>query len=178
MAELSWFQRTYWRSFAKPAEHRSLFRFLLDHPIQSVLEIGITNGLRMKQVLELHRLTPGAAQLRYAAVDLFESAPISEAHLKLKDVHRMLAERHVKANLIPGDVSSALPRVVKTIMPSDLIIIDRGWGLESSEGESLQAWLPKLRHAASTIFVRSYPNQPLVALDLEASEPAFLSRAA
>ncbi len=162
MARLSWFQQTYWRHFAKPAENRALFRYLLENPIGSILEIGVGRGERMKQILSLFSLKTEAKQLRYTAVDLFESGEKLHGHLKLKDAHRLLAERSVKAHLIPGDASNALPRVVHLVMPSDLIVIDSGWGESSHDGQALAQWLPRLAHQGSAIFARSTSNQPLL----------------
>ena len=165
MARLSWFQRIYWQHLAKPAENRPLFRYLLDHPIESVLEIGVGSGERMKQVLSLFSLKADAKQLRYTAVDLFESSEKSHGHLKLKDAHRILAEKSAKAHLIPGDASNALPRVVHTVMPSDLILIDAGWNESTIEGHAIAQWLPRLSHQASVIFARSTSKQPLLRIE-------------
>jgi hypothetical protein len=175
MARLSWFQQTYWRHFAKPAENRALFRYLLENPIGSVLEIGVGPGERMKQILLLFSLKAEAKQLRYTAVDLFESGE-ARGHLKLKDAHRLLAERSVKAHLIPGDASNALPRVVHMVMPSDLIVIDSGWNNQSSEGAALAQWLPRLAHQGSAIFARSTSSQPL--LRVASPTESFALRAA
>jgi hypothetical protein len=162
MARLSWFQRIYWQHLAKPAENRALFRYLLDNPIGSVLEIGVGPGERMKQILTLFLLKTDVKQLRYTAVDLFESSEKSHGHLKLKDAHRILAEKSVKAHLIPGDATNALPRVVHTVMPSDLIVIDAGWNEATNEGNAMKQWLPRLSHQDSAIFARSNLKQPLL----------------
>jgi hypothetical protein len=172
MAKLSWFRKIYWRNFAQPSQERALFRHLLEHPISSVLEIGIGNGERMKHILQLYSLKSGASQLRYAAVDLFESAPLSDGHLKLKDVHRLLAESQVKAHLIPGEVVHALPRVGQNVMPSDLIIIDEGWGEASPQGEALRSWLPRLAHETTHLFGRGCRTQPLNPIAIAAATTA------
>jgi hypothetical protein len=177
MPRLSWFQQLYWRHFAKPAENRKLFQRLLAGPIDSVLEIGVGNGQRMKQILTLHSPRSGTKQLRYAAVDLFESGPRSAGHLKLKDVHKLLAERSAKAVLIPGDATNALARLVQTVMPSDLVIIDEGWGDGSAVDAGLRQWMPRLVHESSTVFARSSANSPLQEISI-APIQVVISRAA
>ncbi len=177
MARLSWFQQIYWRHFAKPAANRALFRRLMEKPIGSVLEIGIGNAERLKQVLTLHTLRPEEKQLRYAAVDLFESGPRGGGHLKLKDVHKMLAEQNVKAVLIPGDATNSLARVVQSVMPSDLVIVNEGWDTGSAVDAALKNWLPRLVHEQSAVFVRADVTQPLVMIQV-ATAQSSLSRAA
>jgi hypothetical protein len=176
MAKLSWFHRIYWQHMAKPAEYRPLFRYLVDNPVSSVLEIGVGPGERMKQILSLYSLKPDAKQLRYTAVDLFESGENSQGHLKLKDAHRVLAEKSVKAHLIPGDAANALPRVAHTVMPSDLIVIDAGWNVSTIEGNAIAQWLPRLSHQDSAIFARSNSKQSL--LRIETPSESLVLRAA
>jgi len=166
MARLSWFQRLYWRHLSKPVAYRALFQHVLEQPIGSILEIGIGNGERLKQVLSLLTIRPGVTQLRYAGVDPFESGAPSEGHLRLKDVHRMLAEQNIKAHLIPGDASNSLQRVAHTVLPSDLLIIDSGWEENSSNGAALAQWLPRLAHETSAIFARQTLGAPLVRIQL------------
>ena len=160
MAKLSWIQRTYWKNLSKPVQFRPLFHFLLDHPIGSILEIGIGNGSRIEQVLSMLTLRDGCSQLRYVGVDLFESGSNPEEHLRLKDAHRMLAEKNVRAQLVPGDASSALKRIVNSTLPSDLIIVDCGWGGESPNAEALVQWLPKLVHDETVVFARGNSQEP------------------
>ena len=86
MARLSWLQRLYWRHLSKPVAYRALFEYLIEHPIASILEVGIGDGKRLEQVLSLVNIRPGVKQLRYAGVDLFESGDPKAGHLRLKDV--------------------------------------------------------------------------------------------
>ncbi len=166
MARLSWLQKLYWRHLSKPVAYRPLFQYVLEEPIGSILEIGIGNGQRLKQVLSLLTIQPGVTQLRYAGVDPFESGNPSEGHLRLKDVHRMLAEQNIKAHLIPGEASSSLQRVAHTVLPSDLLIIDSGWEENSANGQALAEWLPRLAHEKSAIFARQNQASPLVRIQL------------
>jgi hypothetical protein len=176
MARLSWLQKLYWRHLSKPVAYRALYDFLIQHPIASILEIGIGDAQRLQQVLSLVTVPPNVAQLRYVGVDLFESGNPSDGHKRLKDVHRMLAEKNIKAHLIPGDAASSLARVVHTVLPSDLLIIDNGWQEDSSNGAALAQWLPRLTHAQSTIFARQNRSEAL--MQIANKEPIVLRHAA
>jgi hypothetical protein len=161
MAKLSWIQRTYWKSLSKPVQFRPLFQFLLDHPVGSILEVGIGNGSRIEQILSMFSLRDGCSQLRYAGVDLFESGTKADGHMTLKDAHRMLAEKNVRAHLVPGDATSALRRIVHSTQPSDLIIVDEGWQEDSPIGLALTEWLPKLVHDDTVVFARGNQHDAL-----------------
>jgi hypothetical protein len=169
MARLSWTQRLYWRYLSKPVSQRALFLHAIEKPIGSILEIGIGSGERIQKVLSLCNLPEGVSQLRYAAVDPFESAGPSVPHMNLKAAHRMLSEYGVKAHLIPGEPSNALARVAHTVLPSDLIIIDGGYGTDSAQGKAIADWLPRLCHAQSTIFASATPGGNLVSIPLPAT---------
>ncbi|MDZ4851186.1 MAG: hypothetical protein SGI77_18010 [Pirellulaceae bacterium] len=159
MAHLSWFQKLYWRYLSKPVENRALYQHVISQPVVAILEIGIGNGERLKQVLSLVTVRTDVAQLRYAGVDPFESGNPGDGHLRLKDVHRMLAEKNIKAHLIPGDAASSLARVAHSVLPSDLIIIDHGWNENSADGAALAQWLPRLAQVDSAIFARQNRDQ-------------------
>lgn len=180
MARLSWTQRLYWRYLSKPVSQRELFLHAIETPISSILEIGIGSGTRIKTLLSLCVPPEGVKQIRYAGVDPFESAANSASHMNLKTAHRMLAEMGVKAHLVPGEPASALARVVHTVMPSDLIIIDGDWGSETTSGRAISDWLPRLCHGGSTIFAANEPGGKLVRIPVPetAVDQNLLRRAA
>lgn len=180
MARLSWMQRLYWRYFSKPVGQRGLFLHAIETPIGSILEIGIGSGERIKQVLALCVPPEGVTQIRYAGVDLFESAKPGTPHLNLKAAHRMLASIGVKAHLIPGEPVNALARVAHTVLPSDLVIIDGEWGTDSLQNHAIVEWLPRLCHSQSTIFASATPGGKLEMIPVPATavEMTHLRRAA
>ncbi len=179
MARLSWVQRLYWRYFSKPVSERGLFLHVIENPIASILEIGMGSGERIRQVLPLCTVPDGVTQIRYVGVDAFESADPGVPHMNLKAAHRMLAEFGVKAHLIPGDPTNALARVAHTVLPSDLIVIDGSWSVESQQGRAIADWLPRLCHSKSTIFATSVQGGVLqkIALPATAVEQSVLKRA-
>ena len=116
---------------------------------------------RTKQLLSLIQKPEGVATVRYAGVDPFESAEDGRSHLKLKEAHRLLSELGVKAHLFPGDASSSLPRVSHTVQPSDLVIIDGGYDLDSSMGQTIVQWLPRLVTESGKVFACARPGELL-----------------
>lgn len=163
MGRRSWFSRLYWTKFAKPVEQRALYQFLINHPISSVLEIGVGSGLRMQLISQLVTLLPGTEQLRYIGVDEFESST-NWVHLTLKEAHRIASQLGFKASLIPGTVQSAVPRVAHKFSPSDLIIVDGGIDLDRPTSGPVGGWLNRLAHSRSTVIASGTQGGPMVIL--------------
>ncbi len=172
MPQVTWFQKLQIRHFSKPASDRPLLVHLLDHPVRSILEIGIGNGERTQRVIDLAHLPSDVAQLRYCGVDPFESAPEGRAHLKLKQAHRLLSERGVKAHLVPGELHASLMRVTHTVQPSELVIIDHGYGVHSELGQALNQWLPRLATEDAVIFARAQSTDTLQRVSIDRGQVA------
>ena len=160
MPQVTWFQKLQIRHFSKPATDRPLLIHLLDQPVRSILEICIGNGQRTQPIMDLVQLPADVAQLRYCGVDPFESSSEGREHLKLKQAHRLLSERGIKAHLIPGELHSSLVRVTHMVQPSDLVIIDHGYGVHSDLGQALNQWLPRLASEEAVIFARAESTDP------------------
>jgi hypothetical protein len=160
----------YWRHFAKPASQRSLIRHLLEHPIGSVMEIGMGDGQRTRRVLELIQRSRPIETLRYVGVDLFESSEGVEPHLTLKQAHRMLSELGVKGQLIPGDVGTTLPRVAHSVQPCQLVIVDGYDHLGASQ--TLEHWLPRLVASGGQVFCSKLPGASLDSITVMAAVDA------
>jgi hypothetical protein len=162
MRRVSWVQRLYWRYVSKPAACRELFLYAIDHPIGSILEIGVGDGERIRSLLPLCRVPERSDRLRYAGLDPFESG--GEGRLSLKGAHRLMQELGVKAQLIPGDWSSGVVRAAHTFLPSDLVIIDGHWGSGTEVSEILSQWLPRLCHSQSAVFASREEGGKLIRL--------------
>ena len=169
MSRLSWTKRFYWRYLSKPAGERALFLHVLENPVSSILELGLGDGERFARVIPLCSKPEGVSQIRYAAVDPFESAPAGTPHLPLKTAHRKLAELGVKANLIPGDTIAAIARVANMVLPSDLVIVDGRWSSDDEISQAIHQWLPRLCHNQSTIFARNSDSDAFVKQTLPAT---------
>ncbi len=160
MGRLNWFQRFYWQKLAKPVAERELFRQLISHPIASVLEIGVGDGQRMQRIVQLAELAPGVTQLRYVGVDEFESSKDGGVHLTLKQAHQQASQLGLRANLIPGELKSAMPRVAHKIGPSDLVIVNGGLDPAQPLAGPIGQWLFHITHEKSILLAASQAGQP------------------
>lgn len=166
MSRLSWLQKFYWTHFGKPVEERALISQLIQHPIGSVLEIGVGDGQRMQRIAKLVQLTPGAESLRYIGTDEFESAP-GGRHLSLKQAHQLATQLGFKASLIPGDACSAIPRVAHKMGACDMVIIDGGLDPSQPLSGPIGAWLNRLAHASSIVLASQDCGGTLSLVDLQ-----------
>ncbi|MBX3421017.1 MAG: hypothetical protein KF752_05620 [Pirellulaceae bacterium] len=165
MSRQSWWQRIYWSRWAKPVEERVLFRFLIQHTVGSVLEIGVGNGARMARLARLVNPVSPQEPLRYIGVDEFESSAADRPHLTLKQAHQRATALGFKASLIPGTLQMAIPRVAHKFGPSDLILIDGGIDLQHPATGPIGGWLNRLAHSQSTVIASQHSGGPLVIVD-------------
>lgn len=169
---MNWLQRFFLTKLSSPASDRPLWKHLLSSPVSSILQLGMGNGQQAVKVLQLAALHPHDGPIRFAGVDLFESANQPSQHLKLKEAHRLCAEAGVKAHLIPGDFRMALPRVAVTILPSDLVIINQAYEVGCEGYEVLNAWLPRLIHPSSRVFAKNGKSGMMATVDVQAASQA------
>lgn len=165
MSRPSWLQKIYWTRFAKPVEDRELFKQLLSHPVSSILEVGVGDGTRMRRLAKLAQRAPGCEVLRYIGTDEFESAKDGQPHLSLKQAHQLATQLGFKASLIPGDVTSAIPRVAHKLGASDMIIIDGGLNPAQPLANTLGSWLNRLAHQDTIILACQERGGTLVLVD-------------
>lgn len=165
MSRLSWLQKIYWSNFGKPVGDRALFRVLAKYEIGSVLEIGVGNGARMRRLAKLAQMPPGCECLRYVGTDEFEAAQDSRSHMSLKQAHQVAGRLNMKACLIPGDLSAAVPRVAHKVGASDLIIVDGGIDPESPLSGPVGPWLNRIGHATTILLGCCEPGQELIRVD-------------
>jgi hypothetical protein len=178
MSRPSWFQKLYWTRFSKPVEERALFKHLIEHPVASILEIGVGNGARMQRIAKLVQLTAGTEQLRYIGIDEFESAQDNSPHLSLKQAHQLATQLGFKASLIPGDHKSAIPRVAHKMGAADLVIVNGGLNPQEPSVGFIGTWLNRLAHSESTVIGCEVAGQSLVVVDAQKLELPALRRAA
>ncbi len=165
MSRPSWLQKIYWTRFAKPVEDRELFKQLLSHPVSSILEIGVGDGARMRRLAKLAQRALGCEVLRYIGTDEFESAKDGQRHLSLKQAHQLATQLGFKASLIPGDITSAIPRVAHKLGASDMIIIDGGLNPTQPLANTLGSWLNRLAHQDTIILACQERGGPLLLVD-------------
>lgn len=162
MSRPSWLQKIYWSHFAKPVEERALFSHLLSTPVDSLLELGVGLGERMKRIAKLAQ--PHSKDIRFVGTDPFESSPAGRAHLPLKQAHQVagrLGKLGFRASLIPGDVQAALPRVAHKFGVFDLIIINEGFDASQPDAGVIGPWLDRIAHQDTVIFYSAHEGGPL-----------------
>ncbi len=162
----SWLQRVYWSHFGKPVEERQLFKILLSRPVQSVLQVGIGDGSRLRRIVKLAKLSADIETIRFIGTDEFESAGDRSHRLSLKQAHQLASGLGLKrASLIPGNSLSALPRVAHKFGASDLLVIDSGLDLDGLGGP-VGTWLNRLAHENSIVLASNNSGDELVPIDI------------
>lgn len=178
MSRPSWLQKLYWTRFSKPVEERALFKYLVERPVASILEIGVGDGGRMQRIAKLVQLPAGAEQLRYIGIDEFESAKDNARHLSLKQAHQLATQLGFKASLIPGDHKSAIPRVAHKMGASDLVIVNGGLNPQEPSIGFIGTWLNRLAHSGSTVIGCEVGGQNLVVINTSTLDLPVIHRAA
>ncbi|HBE72185.1 MAG TPA: hypothetical protein DDW52_28965 [Planctomycetaceae bacterium] len=176
---MSWLQKIYWNHFGKPVSERALFAALLAGPFDSVLEVGVGNGDRLRRIAKLLQSSSGDS-VRYIGTDPFESSSDDRPHLTLKAAHRLASQLGLRASLLPGDAPGALPRVAHKFGPSELVIIDGGIDPADPLSGPVGSWLLRVTDETSVVLVCQEAGETLVPLDMAAlsSEQQSLPAAA
>ncbi|REK13056.1 MAG: hypothetical protein DWQ37_10560 [Planctomycetota bacterium] len=118
---------------------------------KKILEIGLASTDRTLRMIRLASSYAEPAEVQYAAIDLFESRPSTSAQqISLKQAHRLLKQTPAKAQLIPGDASSALQRAANALPNIDLLLISS----DHDEAAMQNAWfyVPRMLHARSVVY--------------------------
>jgi hypothetical protein len=143
--------------FAKPTGDRGLDRVLRSGTSRRIVQIGVGDGQRAKQILQLAVQLSGGNLVSYTGIDLFESSA-SEAALSIKQAYKLLRPTRARIQLVPGDPLNALARVANSLQKTDLLIISA----EVDAASMQKAWfyVPRMLHAASQIFLEVPGEEP------------------
>jgi hypothetical protein len=109
--------------FSQPANDRALYKAVKGRTIRSVLEFGVGDGSRTKNVFEVIGWEKENLPLRYTGIDLFEARPPKQKGLTLKQAFATIRVPEVKVQLVPGLPYDALLRCSNQLSETDLIII-------------------------------------------------------
>ena len=137
---------------SKPVGDRVLYRAVRGVPARRILEIGISSAGRTTRLVKLAERCGGGEPVRYTAIDLFEARGADKpAGLSLKETHQLLSTSGAKVQLIPGDPSSALPRVANSLTGTDLIVIGADYDVSSLGG----AWfyVPRMLGPGTRVYL-------------------------
>ena len=158
-----WLHYVWLAYFSKPKGDRALFRLIKNHPIQSLVELGVGDASRAERIIDFARQFVPNGEFSYTGIDLFEGRPDHQEGTTLKEAHGRLKRLDAKVKLIPGDPFSALARSANSLAGTDLVLISRDIDQESLE----KAWfyLPRMLHEKKMIL-----TEQVVAED-ESGEP-------
>jgi hypothetical protein len=136
--------------FAKPTGDRGLDRILRSGTNRRIVEIGVGDGLRAKQILQLAVQLSGGQGVTYTGIDLFESSAGND-QLGLKQAYKLLRPTGARIQLVPGDPFTALSAMANNLQRTDLLIVSAGVDAESMK----RAWfyVPRMLHPGSQIFL-------------------------
>ena len=143
--------------FAKPTGDRGLDRILRRGTNRRIVEIGVGDGLRAKQILLLAVQLAAGRAITYTGIDLFESSP-GNVQLGLKQAYKLLRPTGARIQLLPGDPFSALSRMANNLQQTDLLIVSAGVDVEAMK----RAWfyIPRMLHSGSQVFLESPAEEP------------------
>ena len=146
-----WLNYLWLAHFSKPKGERILFRLIKQHPVRSIVEIGVADLARAERLIAFAGNFVPNGELRYTAIDLFEGRDNPSTGVSLKEAHARLKQYDAKIKVIPGDPFSALARTANSLAGTDLVLI-----AEDVDADSMQrAWmyLPRTLHETSRVLV-------------------------
>ena len=147
------FKRLWFHYFSTPSADRPLLGAVAGKAIRSVVEIGIADTSRTRQLWDALAFRPENLPLKYTGIDLFESRPKSQPALSIKGAYSELRRDGVQVKLVPGDAASALNRTANSLTGTDLLIISAMIG--ESDLARAWTWMPRMLHAGTIIFQES-----------------------
>lgn len=158
MKPISSFQFFCLATFGNPVEDRKIYRTIRKHKVASIVEIGLGDGSRAANMIRVAKKYSLTKNIRYTGVDLFEGREPGQPQLALRDMHKQLSSSGAKIQLVPGDLSSALPRIANSHIRTDLILFSAGQ--PESELDNCWFYFPRMLHAGSVFMVQTDAGQP------------------
>ena len=140
------FGKIWLNNFVKPVEERVLMKYLLEHDVERLLEIGVGTLERTERPLG----TGSSRPVRYVGIDPFESRlPSDPPGVSLKEAHRRLTKQ-AQVQLVPGPVDATLARVCNHIGVFDMAIVASG--LDDRSLERVWFFVRRLVRPTSAVF--------------------------
>jgi hypothetical protein len=121
----------------KPKAERELYRYVRQHHVTSIVELGLENLDRCLRLIRLAKRCSPRQDVRYAGIDQFDARSAPQPKLTLKQAHRVLSGSGASIRLIPGDAFSALARCANQLQGTQLLLIAPDLELQSLE----PAWM-------------------------------------
>lgn len=159
MSQMGVVKFSYLAYLSQPASDRPIYKWLNQHPVSKIVELGVGDAVRTRRVLELAAASQPGVPIQYTGIDLFEGRSAGQGQLTLKAAYRLLRALPVRARLVPGDPYTALARVANELTGTDLLIIAGDQDTEHLK----RAWsfVPRMLHSTSQVFLeRTTKKQP------------------
>ena len=137
-------------NFSNPVCDRAIYRAIKKSKASSILEIGMGNANRSETMIRVAKKFSRYGNIRYTGIDTFEAN--HDSPITLKDCHQRLGKLDAKIQLVPGDVFSSLHRIANSHTRTDLLIISSG--VQKQALEKSWFYVPRMLHAASTVFLQ------------------------
>lgn len=168
MAATSLFRSLFLSHLSKPVSDRLLFRSVSKIKPQRIVEVGLDNGDRGIELVELAQRQRPTVEIRYTGIDMFEARPESgnSSPLKLKDAHQQLKATDAKIKLVPGEPMKSLIRVSNELASTDMLVIS----FDESCFEPNWFYVPRMLHDHSVVFWQTERDgafQPLTYKDVQ-----------
>ena len=134
---------------------RQLVKAMKVQQVRRIVEIGVHDGERAEQLLEMAKRFHDVESIRYTGIDMFEAR--GEDATPLKEVHSRLSATGATIRLVPGDASSALPRCANDLRGTDWVLISP----DQEEAAIDRAWhfLPRMLHQKSEVWMETKPGE-------------------
>ncbi len=143
------FGKLWQNTLAKPVEDRPLTKYVREHDVGRLLEIGVGTLERTERLLGAVK----AQTVQYVGLDPFESRlPTDPPGVSLKEAHKRLTGK-AKVQLIPGPVDATLARVCNHIGVFDMVIVADG--LDERSLERVWFFARRLVRPTSAVFHQS-----------------------
>lgn len=167
MKQMSSFRYFLLCCFGKPACDREIYKTIRKLKVQSILEIGLGDGLRAETMIQVAQKFSGTDSVRYTGIDLFEGRQ-GESRLLLREMHKRINGTGAKCQLVPGEPSDAIARIANSHLRTDLVIISGNHS--PADLEPCWFYFPRMLHANSVVLVQTQLEekfQPLNRLEIE-----------
>ncbi|MFT5303640.1 MAG: hypothetical protein ACI87E_001533 [Mariniblastus sp.] len=148
---------------AKPVCDRAVYKLIRKHKFRSFVEIGMSNGTRCLNMLQVAKKYGVSPKVRYTGVDEFDARGPERTPLALIEMHRVLKATDAKTQLVPGDVRSAIGRIANSHVRTDLVLISAGF--EPAMLEESWFYFPRMLHSGSLVLLQPTEGQEFQVLN-------------
>ncbi len=122
---------------SKPKAERELYRFVKQHRISAIVELGLEDHDRCRRMIRLAKRFSPSKEVSYCGIDLFDARPDQQPKLTLKQTHQVLSSSGASIRLVPGDALSGLARCANQLQGTELLLISP----EQDPQALAQAWM-------------------------------------